>query len=80
MSKSNLLSSENPDLSVVIPCLNEEDTLGKCLSKLLSVAREEQFNIEVIVADNGSKDGSIDIAKGFNTQVVHVMQKDMVLP
>lgn len=75
MSKSKLLSSENPDLSVVIPCLNEEDTLGRCLSKLLTVAKKEHFTIEVIVADNGSKDGSIDIAKLFNTHIVHVSQK-----
>jgi glycosyltransferase involved in cell wall biosynthesis len=75
MSKSKLLSSENPDLSIVIPCLNEEDTLGKCISKLLTVAKEEQFTIEVIVADNGSKDGSIDIAKSYNTKVVNVSQK-----
>ena len=75
MIKSDLLSSENPDLSVVIPCLNEEDTLGKCLSKLLIVAKEENFSMEVIVADNGSTDGSIDIAKSFNTKVVHVSHK-----
>ena len=41
MKTNNLLSSENPDITVVIPCLNEEDTLGTCLSKLEIVAKTE---------------------------------------
>ena len=75
MTTENLLSSKNPDISVVIPCLNEEDTLGLCLSKLKTVAQEEDFSIEVIVADNGSQDSSIDIASEFRTRVVHVARK-----
>lgn len=71
----NLLSSKNPDISVIIPCLNEEDTLGACLSKLETVANYKKFTIEVIVADNGSQDSSIDIAEKFNVRVVHVSQK-----
>jgi glycosyltransferase involved in cell wall biosynthesis len=75
MTTDSLLSSENPDLSVVIPCLNEEDTLGTCLSKLETVAKKENFTLEVIVADNGSKDKSIGIASQFNAKVVHVSRK-----
>ena len=75
MNDSNCLSAKNPDLSIVIPCLNEEDTLGTCLAKLLTVSKEEDFSIEVIVADNGSKDGSIKIADSFNTRVVHISRK-----
>ena len=75
MIADNLLSSENPDISVVIPCLNEEDTLGKCLSKLETVAKFKNFTIEVIVADNGSQDHSIDIASEFNVRVVKVSRK-----
>jgi len=72
---NNLLSPENPDLSVVIPCLNEEDTLGTCLSKLETIAKTENFTLEVIVADNGSIDKSIEIALKFNTRVVQVSRK-----
>lgn len=72
---NKLLCPENPDISVVIPCLNEEDTLGACLSKLETVAHDENFSIEVIVADNGSKDTSIEIAAKFNTRVVQVSRK-----
>lgn len=75
MRTNSILSSENPDMTVVIPCLNEEDTLGKCLSKLETVAKNEKFTIEVIVADNGSQDKSIGIASQFNARIVHVARK-----
>ena len=75
MTMDNLLSAENPDLSVVIPCLNEEDTLGTCLSKLETVAKNENFQLEVIVADNGSQDKSIEIALRFNARVVQISRK-----
>ena len=42
MTKHSLLSANNPDLSVVIPCLNEEDTMETCLSKLVTVAEKEK--------------------------------------
>ena len=75
MTTDSLLSAENPDLSVVIPCLNEEDTLGTCLSKLETVAKDENFQLEVIVADNGSQDKSIEIALRFNARVVQISRK-----
>ena len=75
MTTDSLLSAENPDLSVVIPCLNEEDTLGTCLSKLETVAKNENFKLEVIVADNGSQDKSIEIALRFNARVVQISRK-----
>ena len=75
MKTNNLLSSKNPDLSVVIPCLNEEDTLGVCLSKLETVAKNENFTLEAIVADNGSQDKSIEIASQFDVKVVHISRK-----
>ncbi len=75
MTTNNLLPSENPDITVVIPCLNEEDTLGACLSKLETVAKNENITIEIIVADNGSQDKSIGIASQFNAKVVHVSRK-----
>ena len=61
--KPDLLKAQKPDLSVVIPCLNEEDTLQICLDKLATVAKNENLSIEVIVADNGSEDSSVEIAK-----------------
>ena len=75
ITMNNLLSPEKPDLSVVIPCLNEEDTLGTCLSKLETIAKDENFSMEVIVADNGSQDKSVEIAAKFNARVVRVSRK-----
>ena len=60
------------EVSVVIPCLNEEETLGNCVEKAFSALRSEHIVGEVIVADNGSNDGSQEIAKKLGARVVHV--------
>jgi glycosyltransferase involved in cell wall biosynthesis len=61
-----------PELSVVMPCLNESRTLGSCIKK--SFATMEQLGIigEVIVADNGSTDGSQTIATQLGARVVPI--------
>ncbi len=46
--------SENPELSVVMPCLNESDTIGICVEKAIRAMREIGIAGEVVVADNGS--------------------------
>lgn len=73
--KPDLLKAQKPDLSVVIPCLNEEDTLQICLDKLATVAKNENLSIEVIVADNGSEDSSVQIAKSAGARVFNVATK-----
>ncbi|MSP39994.1 MAG: glycosyltransferase family 2 protein [Deltaproteobacteria bacterium] len=60
------------EVSVVIPCLNEADTLAVCIEKAWSAFRAQQIDGEVIVADNGSTDGSQDIAKALGARVIHV--------
>jgi len=60
------------ELSIVLPCLNEADTLGTCVSKAFATLREHNINGEVIVADNGSSDGSQDIAAALGARVVSV--------
>lgn len=50
------------ELSVVIPCLNEADTLAVCVEKAQRAMREHGIDGEIIVADNGSIDGSQAIA------------------
>lgn len=60
------------ELSIVLPCLDEAETLGTCLSKALSVLRDHAIRGEVIVADNGSTDGSRDIATALGARVVMV--------
>ncbi len=51
---------DSVELSVVMPCLNEADTLEICIHKAQKAVREHSINCEIIVADNGSSDDSID--------------------
>jgi glycosyltransferase involved in cell wall biosynthesis len=60
------------EVSVVIPCLNEAETLAACIEKALTALHEQQIDGEVIVADNGSTDGSQEIAKKLGARVIHV--------
>jgi glycosyltransferase involved in cell wall biosynthesis len=78
-SESQLLREENEataqqagtklDVSVVIPCLNEANSLAFCIEKAIVAFRKSGLRGEVIVADNGSTDGSIEIA-GLNGATV----------
>ncbi|HSE95972.1 MAG TPA: glycosyltransferase family 2 protein [Methylomirabilota bacterium] len=63
------------ELSVVLPCLNEADTLETCIRKAQASMRECGIRGEVVVADNGSTDGSSDIAARCGARVVHVGTK-----
>jgi glycosyltransferase involved in cell wall biosynthesis len=63
------------ELSIVMPCLNEEKTLARCIEKAKRSLRELEVRGEVIVADNGSTDGSVAIAQGSGARVVHVDRK-----
>ncbi|MCC7400412.1 MAG: glycosyltransferase family 2 protein [Chitinophagaceae bacterium] len=64
-----------PELSIIIPCLNEAATLGFCLEKASSFIRENKIDGEIIVADNGSTDGSAGIARRFNSMVTEESKK-----
>jgi glycosyltransferase involved in cell wall biosynthesis len=66
----NALSSV--EVSVVIPCLNEADTLAVCITKAQRALRQHNISGEIIVADNGSTDESSTIAHGMGAHVVHV--------
>lgn len=75
-SAEDLLRPEQElELSIVLPCLNESETLGVCVRKGLAVLREHGIVGEVIVADNGSTDGSQDIARRAGARVVDVSEK-----
>jgi hypothetical protein len=65
-------SLKHPDVSVVIPCLDEARTLGAVIAKAQRAFRELGIVGEVVVADNGSTDGSIEIATSAGARVVHV--------
>src|SRR6266571_1320311 len=62
------------ELSIVMPCLNEAETVGNCIEKAWGTIRELGICGEVIVADNGSSDGSPGIAEGLGARVVFVQE------
>lgn len=68
-------SGERLDLSIVMPCLNEQETVGLCVRKAIATLREAGISGEVIVADNGSTDASVEIAEREGARVVHVQEK-----
>ena len=63
------------EVSIVMPCLNEADTLESCIKKAQRALSEHRINGEVIVADNGSTDGSEAIAARMGVHVVRVEAK-----
>ncbi len=62
-------------LSVVLPCLNESETLETCVAKAQRCMKDLGIDGEVIVADNGSTDGSQEIARRLGAHVVDVPAK-----
>lgn len=69
--------SETIELSVVMPCLNEAETLETCIRKAQRALREANVAGEVVVADNGSNDGSVEIAERVGARVVHMKARGM---
>src|SRR6266481_6096730 len=63
------------EVSVVIPCLNEANSLAHCVDKAMKAFRETGLSGEVVVADNGSTDGSIQIAEERGTRVIRVAER-----
>jgi len=63
------------DLTVVIPCLNEEETIGICIEKCKKSFEQLGINAEVVVSDNGSTDNSVKISEEKGARVVHCPDK-----
>jgi len=60
-----------PEVSLVMPCLNEEETLPICLRKAQDTIKKLNLDAEIVVADNGSTDRSVEIAESMGARVVH---------
>ena len=65
------MKNKNIEISVVMPCLNEEETLDICIEKAQKTLRELGICGEVVIADNGSTDDSVVIAERLGASVVH---------
>ncbi len=67
--------SDNPALTFVFPCLNEEATLEGCITELKTSLDQGDYAYEIVVADNGSTDRSAEIATSMGARVVPVKEK-----
>ncbi len=68
-------SKESCELSIVMPCLNEAQTIGQCIQKARTFLYYNNIDGEIIVADNGSTDDSVNIAKKLGAKVVNVEER-----
>lgn len=66
---------ELPEVSIVIPCLNEEATIGECIKKALTGIEKAGVKGEIIVVDNGSADRSSEIAEYLGAKVIRENKK-----
>src|SRR3954471_11589982 len=63
------------ELSIVMPCLNERETLATCIRKAQAALEANHITGEVVIADNGSTDGSQQIARDLGARVIDVKEK-----
>jgi glycosyltransferase involved in cell wall biosynthesis len=68
-------TAEEVEVSVVMPCLNEARTVGRCVEKALHALESMGVRGEVVVADNGSTDGSQDRARELGARVIQAAPK-----
>jgi len=61
--------TDDLEVSVVLPCLNEEDAIGGCINKVKDCLAREKIKGEIIVADNGSTDNSVEIARSLGARI-----------
>jgi glycosyltransferase involved in cell wall biosynthesis len=69
-----MMADESCELSIVMPCLNEAETLAACIGKAQRFLKTYNINGEIVVADNGSTDGSLEMAESYQARVVRVRE------
>lgn len=63
------------EITILIPCLNEEKTIGICIQKAKKFIETNNLKGEILVVDNGSNDDSIKVANRYNVNVIRVEEK-----
>jgi glycosyltransferase involved in cell wall biosynthesis len=66
---------DDVELTVVMPCLNEAETVATCVRKAIGFLAESGISGEVLIADNGSTDGSQQLAEAEGARVVDITDK-----
>ncbi len=66
---------DNIELTILMPCLNEEATIGKCIDEAKRFIDEAGIVAEILIADNGSTDASTSIARGLGAEVTNISEK-----
>jgi len=75
-SGDELCTDADPlELTILMPCLNEAETLAACIRKASAFLAKHAIAGEVVVADNGSTDGSQEIARSCGARVVNVPRR-----
>src|SRR5947199_293415 len=75
MTDTALKTPQRIELSIVMPCLNEAETLGHCIAQARAFLSQNRVAGEIIVADNGSSDGSQAIARAQGARVVDIAER-----
>ncbi len=63
------------ELTILMPCLNEEKTIGQCIKEAQAYLEETGCRGEILISDNGSVDSSVQIAEASGARVVHCEKK-----
>ncbi len=75
MTTHKLNRADQVELTILMPCLNEAETLEICITKALGFLERHKVRGEVLIADNGSTDGSQEIARSLGARVVAIENK-----
>jgi glycosyltransferase involved in cell wall biosynthesis len=67
--------AEDIDLTILMPCLNEEKTIGNCIQQAQLFLDDFNVNGEILIADNGSTDRSVEISNNLGARVISVEEK-----
>ena len=59
------------ELTILLPCLNEAETLAVCIKRAQKLLHDHAIDGEILVSDNGSTDGSKEVAESLGTRLVH---------
>jgi glycosyltransferase involved in cell wall biosynthesis len=68
-------TNQSLELTILMPCLNEAETVGICIQKAQAFLESHDIDGEILVADNGSVDGSQDIAQSEGAKLINIEQK-----